>query len=169
VNDSDNHGDTPLHEAARRGYILCVTALRGLGADSGARNHAGQTPLEAARAANKPDAALWLECLETADAGAIDPRRFAEFKNVEARREFVRLVGIERIVQALGAKTADRDGDYELLLVDLGGETGETPYLKMLNPSAGVWQLEAAPKEIKTVKEALAWRNQSELIPAQLT
>lgn len=99
----------------------------------------------------------WLACTA---AEEIDPRRFAAIENVEVRREFVRKVGIERIAQACGAKSLDRsdDGMYELLSVDLGGATGAWPYLKMRNPSIGVWHLEAVAKSCSTVQEAINWR-----------
>lgn len=109
------------------------------------------------------------EELAVKSAAEIDPREFAKIENAEVRREFVRKVGIERIVQACGAVVLDKQGEYELLSVDLGGSTGKWPYLKMLNPSVGVWHLEAVAKGIATVNEALKWRNQSDLLPEQLT
>jgi len=88
----------------------------------------------------------------------IDCAKFAEIKNTEVRREFVRKVGIERLVTKLGAKTLDKQGDYEVILVNLGGRTGEWPYLKMLNPSIGVWHLECLEHECKTVQAAINFR-----------
>jgi ankyrin repeat protein len=171
INASDSNGCTLLHKAVSRGRIGTITSLHILGADMNRAemNCTGQTPLEMARAISNSDIVLWMECLATENEEDIDPRKFAEFKNAEARREFVRRVGIERLVQALGAETLDHHDDYELLLVDLGGETGKVPFLKMLNPSVGVWHLEAVPKDIDTVKAALAWRNQSDFAPEQLT
>ena len=88
----------------------------------------------------------------------IDCHEFPKILNVEVRREFVRKVGIERISSMLGAKSLDKSGTYELLMIDLGGNTGKWPYLKMLNPSIGVWHLECVPKEIKTVQQAINFR-----------
>ena len=99
------------------------------------------------------------EWLVETKAARLDARKFAELDNVEIRREFVRKVGIERIATELGAEVLDRRGDYELLSVDLGGQTGKWPYLKMRNPSIGVWHLEAVVKECATVEQALNWRN----------
>lgn len=99
----------------------------------------------------------------------IDPCEFTTIENAEIRREFVRKVGIDRIARACGAVPLDKSGDYELLSIDLGGETGKWPYLKMLNPSIGVRHLEAVGKEITTVEQALRWRNQSDRVPEQLT
>lgn len=107
--------------------------------------------------------------LATENAADIDPARFAALGNVEARREFLRKVGPERIYRACGGKVVDKAGDYELVLLDLGGATGKWPYLKMLNPSMRVWHLEAVEKSIRTVSAALNWRNQSDLTPEQLT
>jgi len=58
---------------------------------------------------------------------------------------------------------------YELHEMDLGGTTGKWPYLKMLNPSIGVWHMECVDKTCKTVKDAIRWRNQSELDPEIIT
>ena len=89
----------------------------------------------------------------------IDPKRFAKIKNSEIRREFVRKLGVEAICEACGAQVIDKEGDYELLNINLGGTTGYWPYLKMKNPSIGVWHVEAVTKECTTVAEALELRN----------
>ena len=91
-------------------------------------------------------------------AEEIDPARFAKIDNVEIRREFVRKVGVERIVQEMGGQRLDAVGDYELIEVDLGGSTGRHPYLKMLNPSIGVWHLECVERTCRTVQQALNFR-----------
>lgn len=108
----------------------------------------------------------WLACTPE---GEIDPVKFAEIENAEIRREFVRKVGVERIASSCGAEVKDKQGNYELVLVDLGGRTGKVPYLKMLNPSIGVWHLEGVAPGITTVAEALKWRNGGPLTPSQLT
>jgi len=80
-------------------------------------------------------------------------------KNAEARREIIKKVGIEKVVQRLGANVIDKWGLYELLTLDIPGMTVNPTYLKMLNPSVGVWHLEGVPPEIKSCQEALAWRD----------
>jgi hypothetical protein len=107
--------------------------------------------------------------LAVAPVAELDPAQFATIANAEVRREFIRKVGIERIADAVGAKTIDKRDDYELLLVNLGGATGKVPYLKMRNPSIGVWHLEGVPPNIKTVAAALEWRNGTSVSPSQLT
>jgi len=94
-------------------------------------------------------------------AEQIDVSKFARIKNAEVRREFIRKVGMERILQKVGGKLIDKsdDGIYELYLINLGGETNYRPYLKMLNPSIGIWHLEGVLTECDTVKKALAFRN----------
>ena len=99
----------------------------------------------------------------------LEPKRFAEISNVEVRREFVRKIGIELLIEELHTEVLDKDGDYELHNVDLGGDVGVWPYLKMLNPSEGVWHLECVDRSCKSVAKALAWRNQSKLKPETLT
>jgi hypothetical protein len=49
---------------------------------------------------------------------------FATLKNVEVRREFIRKVGVEQLCQNIGSEMIDKDGNYELHLIDLGGTTG---------------------------------------------
>ncbi|OGR90316.1 MAG: hypothetical protein A2V88_16945 [Elusimicrobia bacterium RBG_16_66_12] len=99
----------------------------------------------------------------------INPREIICIKNAEVRREFVRKVGIERIVAALNATVVDKSGDYELLLLDIG-EGSPRPYLRMRNPSVpGVWHIEGVHPNVRTVAEALAWRNMRPDPPNELT
>lgn len=88
--------------------------------------------------------------------------------NAEIRREIVRKVGIERVVQKLGAEVIDKSGEYELLLIDLK-DGRKREYLKMKNPSIGVYHIEGVRPGIKTVAEALSYRNGIDTPPAKLT
>jgi hypothetical protein len=103
--------------------------------------------------------------------GKIHGKRFAEIQNAEVRREFVRKVGVERIISDCGAVELNRMGDYTLYEVDLGGRTGKWPYLRMLNPSIGTWHVECVGRGCRTVEAALAWRNNDEtyIAPEVLT
>jgi hypothetical protein len=101
-------------------------------------------------------------------ANEIDPRLLLHERNTEVRREIVRKVGIERICEGLNAECVDRAGNYELLLLDL--QDGRMrPFLKMKNPSVEVYHIEGVAPECRTVAEALAWRNQSDVPPSVLT
>jgi hypothetical protein len=101
-------------------------------------------------------------------AHELEPRLILRERNAEVRREIVRKIGIERICQELEAQCLDRQGNYELLLLDL--QDGRTrPFLKMRNPSIGVYHIEGVAPECRTVAEALAWRNQSDVPPSVLT
>lgn len=99
----------------------------------------------------------------------IDCALFPTITNAEVRREFIRKVGVERLCTQLGSKVVDKQGDYELHIINLGGATGEWPYLKMLNPSVGCWHMECVGRECTTVEQAIQFRNQSRLAPTQLT
>lgn len=101
-------------------------------------------------------------------AEKINPSILLKEKNAEVRREIVRKVGIERVVQKLGAEVIDKKDDYELLLLDLQ-DGRKREFLKMKNPSIGTYHVEGVPPGTKTVKEALTWRNGTDLVPAQLT
>jgi len=118
--------------------------------------------------------------LITTPASKIDPALFSTIENAEVRREFVRKVGIDMIIQRCGAKVVDKQGDYELLSLEVPNSpdfswasfipralpNSDTPtvnnaqwrYLKMKNPSIGVWHVEGVPNECRTVMEALRWR-----------
>lgn len=81
--------------------------------------------------------------------------------NAEIRREAVRKIGVERVIQRLGGHSLDTHGDYELISLRLNG-TRERPFLKMKNPSIGVWHVEGVAPHIKTVQQALNWRSGNE-------
>jgi len=104
--------------------------------------------------------------------GEIDPSGFVKIQNAEVRREFIRKVGIERVMEQVGAEVLDTDGDYELVNFNVSGSDNEKvmrPFLKMVNPSIGVYHVEGIAPEINTVKEALIWRNGTDTKPTVLT
>jgi len=101
----------------------------------------------------------WLA--ETRDT-VIDPQKFTEIDNAEIRREFVRKVGIDRIIYKCGAETVHSVGTYSLLRITVPGGRKWT-YLKMLNPSVGLWHVEGVPNEIENVEAALNFRKPPEL------
>jgi len=107
------------------------------------------------------------ELVET-PAEKLDPQLVVKETNAEVRREIVRKIGVERICQKLGAKVLDKKGNYELLNLNLG-ENRIRPYLKMLNPSVGTYHIEGVAPDIKTVEQALNWRNQTEETPLVIT
>lgn len=114
-------------------------------------------------------------------------------KNIDIRRELIRRVGVERLMDRLNPKMIDyekvripefrmhgkhipaREEPYWLIEVQIGGITiPPRRYLKMLSPSLStpdepVWHVEGVPRETKTVREALAFRNGSNKLPQQLT
>ena len=92
----------------------------------------------------------------------IDPRKIADIANAEVRREFVRKIGLERIAYKCQAETLDTMGDYALLRIDVG-QGRKWTYLKMLNPSIGLWHVEGVPLECRTVEEALHFRKPESL------
>ena len=96
--------------------------------------------------------------------------------NVDLRRELIRRVGIERVLGSLNSKCIDKKGTYELLNVTVPGVFENAIYLKMTNPSIGVFHLEGVDRNCKTVQQALNWRaanlidpTKEEWAPSQLT
>jgi len=90
-------------------------------------------------------------------AEKLDPKMIFAEKNAETRREIVRKIGMERIVLKCGAKSIDKQGGYELMEFDIGDNL-KRPYLKMQNPSIGIWHIEGVGPGIKTVDAALEFR-----------
>lgn len=101
-------------------------------------------------------------------AEKLDPKEILKLSNVEQRREGIRKVGIERMLAELKHKVLDSDGDYELLEVQLSPEL-KGNYLKMKNPSIGVWHLEGVENDCRTIKEALDWRNHGHGTPKSIS
>lgn len=94
----------------------------------------------------------------TTPAEQLDCQFILKERNAEIRREFVRKAGIEKVCKDLGAKTLDVQDSYELLALNIGDGL-ERPYLKMKNPSIGVYHIEGVSPECRTVQQALNWRN----------
>jgi len=90
-------------------------------------------------------------------AEKLNPHSVLKEKNAEVRREIIRKIGVERYVTKVGAKVIDKQGDYELIAIDLK-DGRYRPYLKMRNPSIKTWHVEGVHPDIKTVEEAINWR-----------
>ena len=88
--------------------------------------------------------------------------------NIEIRRELLRKVGIERLLNDLPHKVLDTVGNYELYSLDLSDELKNCKYLKMTNPSVGCFHLEGIEPSINTVEEALKWRNNNMFVDAEI-
>ena len=91
-------------------------------------------------------------------AEQLDPRLALTEKNVEVRREILRKVGMERFIQVAKTKSLHQLGNYTLLEIPLSDDLPNSRWLKMLNPSIGIWHVERVGNECSTVEEALHWR-----------
>jgi hypothetical protein len=96
---------------------------------------------------------------------------------VAKRRQVVeQKIGADRIADELGAQEVNRDTvringkehQYSLLQLRLP-QRGVRRALRMINPSTGETHTEWVPREIESCREALMWRNGSDLIPRVLT
>jgi hypothetical protein len=95
----------------------------------------------------------------TTPAEKLDPTLIQTEKNAEVRREIVRKIGIERIIQKLGGKTLDSWQEYELIeLPQIEGMRTRALYLKMKNPSINTYHIEGVSPDCKTVQDALHFR-----------
>lgn len=93
-------------------------------------------------------------------------------KNAERRREIIRKIGIERVLEKLHAAIVDEWNGYTLLdMPNIEGMVSKAKWIKMQNPSLpGVYHIEGVPYEMKTCQEALAWRCHGvKWEPSQLT
>lgn len=88
--------------------------------------------------------------------------------NVEVRRELIRKVGIERLLETTSHKVLDKKDNYELLSLDLTDELKNCKYLKMINPSVGCYHVEGVDPSINTVDAALKWRNDNMFESAEI-
>lgn len=96
----------------------------------------------------------------TYPAEQLDPQEILAIRNVDLRREMIRKKGTEQLLDGLFHRVLDTQGNYSLLAVMLGNDTHSAcNFLKMLNPSIGVWHMEGVPNNIRTVRDALLWRN----------
>jgi len=98
------------------------------------------------------------DAIVTTPAEKLDSKLVLTEKNAEVRRELVRKIGVERVMQKLNAKTIDKWDEYELLELPIEGMSTKAVYLKMKNPSIGTYHVEGVPSDIKTCQAALAWR-----------
>ena len=95
-------------------------------------------------------------------------------KNADIRREIVRKIGMDKAVEILQPKVVDSyeskiGGRYELLMIDLG-DNRERPFLRMMNPSMpGVAHIEGVRPDIRAVKDALVFRNGTNIEPEIVT
>jgi len=83
--------------------------------------------------------------------------------NADYRGAIISKIGIEKTIEILGAKVVDIyeskvGGQYELLMVNYDGR-GDRPYLKMRSQSIDAYHIEGLHPKVKTVKEAIAYRN----------
>ncbi|MFZ3064216.1 MAG: hypothetical protein WA277_02890 [Nitrospirota bacterium] len=114
------------------------------------------------------------EIVET-PADKLNPEILFKVGNVQVRREIVRKIGIERLEKKLKPRVLDKWGDYELH--DYSNHFKRMRfrpvYLKMKNPSIGVWHYEGVninEMEAPTCQAALKWRlNGLDFKPIQIT
>jgi hypothetical protein len=101
-------------------------------------------------------------------ASKLDCQLILKETNADIRRELIRKVGIERMLSVLPNKKLDAVGNYELYSIKLSDEVSDARYLKMLNPSIGVFHLEGVAPECDTVEKSLNWRNENRFKNAEV-
>lgn len=101
-------------------------------------------------------------------ASQLTPETILKETNVECRRELIKKVGMERMMESLPHTLLDKRGNYELFSINLSEEVKDARYLKMTNPSVGCYHLEGVAPEIATITDALKWRNQNLFVDAEV-
>lgn len=101
-------------------------------------------------------------------AKELDPMIILKEKNAEVRKEIISKIGMDRIFEVLKPRVIEKNDMYELLNFDII-DNRYRPYLKMLNPSTGSTHVEGVHPDCTTIKEALAWRNGTDIEPEILT
>ena len=86
---------------------------------------------------------------------------------------------LERFTNLFGAVTVDEIQCYELIKLEASTQDiytaeeveflSQQKYLKMRNPSTGEYHIEGVHPNCQTVREALAWRNGTEVEPSIIT
>lgn len=107
-------------------------------------------------------------------AEKLSPKAILRETNVDVRRELLRKIGIDRFLSVAPHRVLDTEGEeYALLGIDLDNNYRDRRYLKMRNPSIGVWHLEGVSQRCRTVQQARNWRRyrniQKEWKPEVLT
>ena len=121
------------------------------------------------------DARVRLEIVKKMEADKLNPEILLKETNAEVRREIVRKIGVERLEKKLKPLALDRWGDYELHDYSqfFPRMRCKPVYLKMKNPSIGVWHYEGVnidEMSAPTCKAALEWRLKGkEFKPKQIT
>jgi len=78
-------------------------------------------------------------------------------QNASTRRAYLRLLGYGSFLQKLGGVSIHKDGDYELIKVNIPANFQPMLLLKVLCPSTGVYYTLRVPPTMKECKEAVAW------------
>lgn len=100
------------------------------------------------------------QLISVLDSKVIDKKTFTITKKVK-QRKYVKVKEGRKLVKKLKTltKKVNQNLTYELLSISVDGDR-ERPFLKMENPSLkGVFHVEGVRPEIKTVEEALKYRN----------
>ena len=103
----------------------------------------------------------------------LDANIILKTSNVEVRREIVRKIGIERVCKDLKAKVIDSGLDAagqpcELLSLNIG-DNRFRPYIKILNPSIGIYHIEGVSPECDTIEKAFTFRNGTSEKPVKIS
>ena len=88
----------------------------------------------------------------------LDPKLLIKEQNAEVRREVIRKVGMDRILQKLKGKKLDSWREYELYQID-NIDIEPVGLLKMTCPSTQTFYTLRIPPEIKEARKAINWVN----------
>ncbi|MBF0595605.1 MAG: hypothetical protein HQL22_11665, partial [Candidatus Omnitrophica bacterium] len=78
-------------------------------------------------------------------------------RNLTLRRILMEYFGNERLVQELGGDVVEKDGERELIRVNLPKDVDPLMVVKVRCPSTGTYYMLRVPPTMKTAREAVAW------------
>ncbi len=91
-------------------------------------------------------------------AGEMRPESVLKERNVDRRRELLRKIGVERMVQY--GKVIEENNGYKLIdMSKVFAGINYAPHLLMKNPSLdNTWHLEGVGPECRSIQGAINWR-----------
>ena len=78
-------------------------------------------------------------------------------RNIEIRRMLLDRYGNERLVKELKGIVIDKNGESELIKIDLGSQEEIVKIVKVIDPSTSAVYFLRVPLNMKTCKQAVAW------------
>ncbi|MBF0523360.1 MAG: hypothetical protein HQL24_09950 [Candidatus Omnitrophica bacterium] len=94
---------------------------------------------------------------ELLKSNSLEAKHIVKIRNAEIRRILLEDMGYERFLQQLPHEVIHKEGEQDLVRVNLHHEEEPLVLVKVRCPSTGAFYTLRVPPGMKTVKEAVAW------------